>query len=170
MSTTINGATGIDRFGNTVIAGHQIGYESSYSGEVASASSIPVTADDTIPQITEGAQFFTLTITPKQIGSKLLLRADLNYQLAVDVGCVLAIFKSDVSDALAISVNQPRATAIANMQCVGEFTTTSLSPITFTVRAMVVGDNATLTVNGVTSARLYGGTFRSGLSATEIAQ
>ena len=168
MSTTISGSTGIDRFGNTVIAGHQIGYDEFYDGEVATGTPF-FPNDDTIPQVTEGTQFYSLTYTPKAIGSKLVINSLINAGLSVDSPIMLGIFKSDVNDALGFSSLQPRSTGLSLVVCTASFVTTSLDPITFTIR---VGSNiaSTVTINGLGGIRKFGGAFRSGLSVTEIAQ
>ena len=168
MAVTIDGTTGIDKFGNTVIAGHQIGYDENFDG-AWSQGTANYPDDDTIPQITEGTEFYTLVYTPKVIGSKLVIRSIMTTQLSVDNATAIGIYKSDVADALGMSWLHPRSTGGNNIVCEATFVTTSLLPITFSVRAGGV-ISGTVVINGLGLSRKFGGAFRSGLSVTEIAQ
>ena len=164
MSTTISGSTGIDRFGNTVIAGHQINHESFHTGTYATNTAL-IPADNTIPQITEGTEFMALSYVPNQIGSILVI--DVVFSGGCNNSLMCALFDGN-TDAIAGS-SQWVSSDYCNVAFKFEMISVSLSAIPFTVRAgaRVAG---TTWFNGSSIGATFGGVMASSITVTEIAQ
>ena len=144
----------------------RVSYE---TGAYASTTSV-IPSDDTVPQITEGAQFMSLSITPRKATSK----AEIDVTLYVTCynatsHLVAAVFKD--SDANAI------ASAIVTNGGVGfymplrikktiQFSDTN--PHTISVRLGVPNNSYPISVNGL-SSRVLGGSLVSSLVVTEYA-
>lgn len=125
--------------------------------------------DDTIPQITEGAEFMTLSITPQSATSKLVIEVIANVSSSIGNNICLALFQDATANALA-TVNQlmATATALVVIPLTHIMTSGTTSPTTFRVR-MGSPTAATLGFNGTTVARLYGGVMASSIVIREIA-
>lgn len=139
-----------------------------FNGSVATGTTT-IPYDDTIPQITEGDEYMTLAITPKSATSKLVIKVVFNYsQTGAATATTLALFQDSTANALAATGQTVDATTYLH-QLVLEYTMTSgtTSETTFRVRA---GDSAseTLTFNGVSGARKYGGVMASSITITEV--
>jgi len=138
----------------------------SYSGSLNSGGG-KIPWDDTIPQNTEGTEFYSVTITPTDANS--LLEIDANIQCASSVvdQLVAALFKDSEANARAAAVvsttqgaGQPGLITIKYFMVAG-----STAATTFKLRAGgVVGD---ITVNGTSLARRFGGAGVSGISVKE---
>lgn len=125
--------------------------------------------DDTIPQITEGDQYLTVSITPRLATS--LLRVDFvfNATSSVQAWIQAALFRDAIANALGVgqifagSANEGGQVILTVFATAG-----TTDPTTFRVRAglNVAG---TLTFNGATGARLYGGVYASSITVSEIA-
>jgi hypothetical protein len=147
------------------LIGYTVAYQTSNS---AIAGTTPV--DDTIPQISEGAEVVTLTTpTPQSTSSKFLLI--FNAQVQNGNGDLQAIFhlhKSGQTDAL--SLRYTRMTAAADVKEVAIVfvdSPASSSPVTYSVRAgNASGIN--MFINGTSSGRVGGGASRATLLAVEI--
>lgn len=124
--------------------------------------------DDTIPQITEGDQYMSQTFTPRSASSKLLIRAEGHFEFSTINGIAMALFMDAVANALATTDNWVGAATVAGMQVLQhEMTPGSTSLITFRVRAGGWGAGTT-TFNGYSSGRMYGGTYASSITITEV--
>jgi len=105
-------------------------------GEVALAGLIP--ADNTIPQISEGTQFLSLSYTPKRAGNKLRIKVDAyiveNTNSANNVA--IALFQDGGANAIAsaAAVVPKNDFDQGLMNISKEITVSSTSAITFTVR------------------------------------
>ena len=139
------------------------------TGAVATGTTT-IPSDDTIPQNTEGDQYMTLAITP--LSTTNALKIDVVIQLASSAAggrMTAALFQDSTANALAtggqgfIDANKPFSMSFTYYMTAG-----TTSSTTFKVRAgaSVAG---TTTFNGVSSARLYGGTYSSSITITEIA-
>jgi len=128
-------------------------------------TTIPV--DDTIPQITEGAQFLSLAITPISATSKLLFEIILMVSTSGANGITVALFQGATANAIAALLTNSGATFNTTAALNYFMTSGTTSSTTFTVRA---GPGAgTLTLNGNSSARFLGGVMYSSITITEIA-
>lgn len=141
-------------------------------GEVATGSTI-IPVDDTIPQSTEGDEYITVTITPKNATNKLIIEAQLFlYHTGTNARVVMALFKDSETDA---------RTAVYKRTDTGgnvfpspqnicyEMVAGGTSAITFKIRAggSIAG---TTTFNGNAGARRLGGVMNSFIQVTEVAQ
>ena len=140
------------------------------SGAVATTTTL-LPGDDTIPQITEGAEFLTLAITPTSSTSK--LRIDvivyLNHSVST-AGIYAALFRDSTADALAAAASQVPNSGGQMPVCITHYATSgTTSSTTFRVRGGS-GDAGTVTFNGNSSgSRKFGGAYASTITITEIA-
>lgn len=122
--------------------------------------------DDSIPQIGEGAEWATLSITPKATTHKLKITVQLWLQGGATNHC-LALFQDATANALTALCWAPTNTsyhqAITMVHYMDAGTT---SATTFKVR-MGNGGGSAITVNGQ-SGRLYGGVGSSSITIEEI--
>lgn len=137
-------------------------------GEVATGTGT-IPEDDTIPQNTEGNEFITATISPMGAATTLCIRARIF--VAVDAGSsqmTMALFQDSAVNALAVSSDLSNGVNTA-MALDLEFFMVSgtTSPITFKIRA---GSDAasTMTFNGASGARKWGGKLASTLTIFEF--
>lgn len=151
------------------IAGEIVQVVNYQTGAVATGAT-PMVLDDTIPQKTEGNEFMTLAITPKNANNILVI-------IATSFGCFsatpasmgIALFKDAVADALAamarraFGADSPEDIILKHYMVAG-----TTSEITFKVR--IGGDSAgTFTFNGQSAGRWFGGVMASGITIWEIA-
>ena len=149
-------------------AGSVLQVVNTQSGAVATTTTI-IPADDTIPQITEGAQFLSLVITPISATSKLLIQTVM--QLSINSGstCSTALFQDATANALAASLSYSAVASAVAIQSINYFMTSgTTSATTFTVRFGPAG-GTTVTVNGFAGGRIFGGVGYSSITITEIA-
>lgn len=138
---------------------------------ISSAVAIGTTVlpyDDTIPQNTEGDEYLTLAITPKFSTSKLKIDAVLNFGTTANAVVTAALFQDSTAGALAAAGERSAATnTLLQVDLTHFMTAGTTSSTTFKIRA---GPSAaaTLTFNGDSSARRYGGVIASSLTITEI--
>jgi len=138
------------------------------TGAVATGTTtIPL--DDTIPQITEGDQYMTLAITPTNASST----------LEIDVTCVVsnslagrlicALFRVGTTDSLAVvTQNIHTATAIITFTYKAVISAANTNAQTFTVRAGgATGQGGTITFNGSSGTREFGGVMSSRITIKE---
>ncbi len=132
-----------------------------------STTAVAIPTDTSIPQITEGAQFMSLAITPTSATNKLKIDV-------VFVGCcnnsrdaVVALFQDSTANALAAVIeymdNNGEGYTVAFSYVMTAGTT---SETTFRVRAGM-DDTSTLTFNGAAGAALLGGVMASSITITE---
>lgn len=195
-SPTINGGT-IDNSTITVdaISGHTSANTMTVAGIVIISSVLPQSAlplgaavqtasslltavatgttviplDDTIPQITEGDQYMTVSITPKSATNTLNINifALIGHSTAT-APMIIALFQDATANALAATDNTSSATATAPSTFSLQHTLTAgtTSSTTFRVR---IGSNSagTTTVNGQAGSRLFGAITKSSIVVTE---
>lgn len=136
------------------------------SGAVATGTTI-IPTDDTIPQITEGTEFMTRTITPKSATNRLLIEVKLFGAVSAVQDMIVALFQGATANALAAAAVTP--TGNGYMQVVTftfDMIAGSTSLQTFRVRGGPAGA-ATITFNGVAGARKFGGVASSSIKITE---
>jgi len=122
--------------------------------------------DNTIPQITEGKEYMTLSITPKSSLSKLLIEVIVNGSRDTNGDSMVALFVGTTVDALAVS-NIYATAGWRNQFALNYFMTAgTTSELTFRVRAG--GHAGTFTFNGHTGTGVMGGTLMSSITITEI--
>jgi len=122
--------------------------------------------DDTIPQNTEGDEVMTLAITPKSATNKLLIRVNVFFASSGATQNAATLFQDTTAGALA--AGQGYSAADGSQQISFEYYMTSgtTSETTFKVRLGATG--GTVTFNGGSGARKYGGVLASSITITEI--
>lgn len=134
-----------------------------------------IPADDTIPQITEGVEILTVSITPKFATSRLLISVVSNLMEDTNVTnlpMVAALFRDSTADAFWASVQDFASSgSLSGSSFVGNIVipASSTSATTFRLR-MGVGNTATATTrwNGYSAARKLGGAQKITLMVQEI--
>jgi hypothetical protein len=125
--------------------------------------------DDTIPQITEGGEVMTLAFTPKSASSKLLINVITHISASVDSLPITALFVGTTANALATCFTHAYGSGDNPLNhTLNHFMTSgTASELTFRVR---VGCNnaGTVTFNGRSGVRKYGGSLASSITITEI--
>lgn len=138
----------------------------SIDGVLATGTTL-IPNDDTIPQNTEGDQYYSVSITPKSTTNVLEIIGFMQGTTTAANNLILALFQDSTADS--IGVNYGRVVASANpVQVIVNTTivagTTSATTIKLRAGLQSAG---TLTVNGEAGARKMGGLLRSGLIVRE---
>lgn len=167
--TVVSGDTGVDKFGNTVIAGHIIQVANTVVSTVATGTTL-LPFDDTIPQNTEGDQYMSLAFTPKFATS--LLKIDVSVVIGHSAAnnMIVALFRDTTAGAIGVSWQfLASAPSEVNISFSVVVPANSIANTTFKVRA---GGNlaGTTTFNGRSGTRYFGGVSSSSITITEIAQ
>jgi hypothetical protein len=132
-----------------------------------SSTATTMPADDTAPQNTEGAEFMTLAITPKNANNLLEIDVVLNVAgSGTDAVITGALFQDTTADAInACSMNNNNSNGRLTITMKHYMTAGTTSATTFKVRA---GSNSGTTYfNGSAGAREYGGITRSSITIKE---
>jgi hypothetical protein len=133
------------------------------------SGSIPY--DDTIPQITEGTQVLSRSITPTSASSTLVISISLNCTPLAAAEMIAALFQDSTANALsAMSMYASGAGERVNIAFTHTMVAGTTSSTTFTVRcgpAAAVGTSGELNGSG-TAARRLGGVMSSSITITEI--
>lgn len=156
----------VDADVNVKLAGDVVQVAFAQTGAVATTTTV-MPFDDTIPQITEGAEFLTRSITPTSATSKLLVEVVLNGSCSTTSYITVGIFRDSTASALATASKYGVANSYEQvvLSCIVDAGSTSAT--TFRVRA---GQHTagTLTVNGDGGARRLGGAMATTIKVTEI--
>lgn len=136
------------------------------AGVVSHTTQIPF--DDTIPQNTEGDEIFTLTITPTNASSTLLIEFNSNFAASTALRATAAFFVDSTADALATFSQRVESTARPEDIHARLFLPAgSTSARTYKVR--MGPDTGTLYRNSSqATSHTYNGTMVSSFSVTEI--
>jgi hypothetical protein len=142
-----------------------------YAAYTANADlTVALPCDDTIPQITEGTEIVTASITPKLASSKIRVRfRGFGTNSTADEHTGAALFRDAVSNALtAICVTIDKAGYVYPYHLEFEESAGSVTARTYRIR---VGKSVsgTMRFNGTHSNRMFGGTAVSTLVVEEIA-
>jgi hypothetical protein len=150
--------------------GQVIAVSNTQTGAVASGTTV-MPADDTIPQITEGDEYMTLAHTALSTSNKLkidvvVVCAESAAGTPLKVG--VALFKDTTTDALAAVTSRMVAQDVLTAISFTHYMTApSTSSVTYRVR-IGPGAAGTVTFNGITAARIFGGVMASSITITEI--
>lgn len=163
---TLPNATGTVQLNTT--AGNIVQIVNTQTGAVASgANAMP--HDDTIPQNSEGIEFITLAVTPQSATNKLLIEAQLLVSASSVERVGVALFQDSTVNAIAaISEYVSTATAQHLLVIRHYMTSGTVSATTFKIR-IGTPTGATITLNGESGSRLFGGVGASSITITEIA-
>jgi len=134
------------------------------TGAVATGTTaFPV--DDTIPQNTEGNEFMTLAITPSDAASTLRIDIVIHITSDNDAQMRAALFQDSTANALAVATINTDISHANNIKFTHYMTAGTTSSTTFKVRGG--SGSGTITLNGVSGGRLYGGVLLSNITITE---
>ena len=167
--TNITAGTGITIGTSTISAAGAVlqRQESMLSTYTSTATAIPV--DNTIPQITEGAEFTSLAFTPQSASSTLLIEIFAPYLVnSATSGITVALFVDATANALAAVGGQNSTSTISYAGHYLQYRVASGSTSARTYRMRYGGNSGTTYINGTSSAGLYGGVMLSGIRVTEI--
>lgn len=156
---------GIDKNG-TALSGRVVQVVNTQTGAVATGSTT-IPFDDTIPQNTEGTEFVTLPITPRSAANKLRIEVTVFCTVTSTPWIIVALFQDAVADALAtIASFNNLSTAGMAITLVHTMDAGTTSATTFKVR---IGPSsaATVTFNGQSGGRIFGGRAASSITITE---
>ena len=134
---------------------------------VATGSTVfPV--DDTVPQNDEGNEWMTLAVTPASASNLLRIDVCVNQATTSDDSMACAIFQDTTANALAATAyRQSAANKINSIYMTHWMTAGTTSATTFKVRGGGM-NSGTITFNGVSSGRLFGGVMSSFIIITEV--
>lgn len=129
---------------------------------------VAIPQDDTVPQITEGTQILSATITPKSLLNRLRYRfVGLVGQNAINWVTAAAFLNANAN-----AINVTTAYQATDVVCwpytlEGEIAVSALAPQTFSIRVGAASLSAS--INGSGSTRFFGGAARATLVVEEIA-
>jgi hypothetical protein len=124
--------------------------------------------DNTIPQTTEGTNFFSVAWTPAAIGNLIRIETTIFGAYSVAAHVIAALFQDATANALAaISMQTTTTNQDVHLTLVYQFTAVSTSSTT--IKLNIGGSTAgTFTLNGNAGASVFGGTATSSFRITEI--
>ena len=171
MSTTVDGDSGGTAVTTTTLPtlqGQVLQVVNYQTGAVATGTTV-TPADDTIPQITEGVQYMSLAVTPRSASSTLLVTV-VSYA-AVSVATAwstTALFKDAATGAVAVGIGNSYTGGIIVPGIINYSQVSgSTASTTFTVR-VGISTAGTLTFNGSSGGRVFGGVMSSSITITEV--
>jgi hypothetical protein len=136
------------------------------SGSFASTTNV-IPTDNTIPQNTEGAEYFTLSITPTSATSKLLIQIVAQTAPIGAAWITVALFQDSNANALAVASTYQSISTAASTQTVNyHMTSGTTSATTFKMRYGPTGNTATINGSG---SPIFNGTWITSMTITEIA-
>jgi hypothetical protein len=148
-------------------AGKVVQVVNTETGAMATGTTI-IPFDDTIPQNTEGTQFMSLAITPTSATNNLKIEVRIFATVTGTTWMIAALFQDTTANALAtVAAFTSTSTAGSPIVLTHYMAAGTTSATTFKVR---VGPNAaaTVTFNGQSGARIFGGVAASSITITEI--
>lgn len=131
------------------------------------STSVVIPVDNTIPQITEGAEFLTATITPQSATSRLIVM--LSTQAApVNIATVtLAIFRDATANAIGSTCESANtANTAISLSCMASVISGSTSATTFRMR--LGANSGQVFVNGSSGGAYFGGVSATSMSVIEV--
>jgi hypothetical protein len=135
---------------------------------VTTGSTFP--ADDSIPQIGEGASFFDAdAFTPTDANSTILI--DVLAFVATNTSgalCTIALFKDSDANALAASKVNDATANVHHSPIAIHYQEAAVSTSARTYKLRYGANAGTTTGNGVNAARLFGGVVASSITITEV--
>ncbi len=137
----------------------------SSTGAVATGNT-QIPRDDTIPQNTEGNQYLSLSITPTSATSRLSITAVLNGDLGGSQHITAALFQDSTASALMCGSQGTTSGSIKQLRIEHDMVAGTTSATTFNIRVGADGAG-TYTLNGLASARNFGGVLLSSIKIVE---
>ncbi len=137
-----------------------------YTTYTSTGAGIP--SDNSIPQITEGIELMTVSITPTSATSRLRIEFDGRFGGGSGSSGVAALFQDSIANALVAESNGTYDSAnLYPIDLVHEMAAGTTSATTFRVRVGSIA--STLYINGSSAERKFGGVSACRLRVTEIA-
>lgn len=134
----------------------------------ANTGSTTIPSDDTIPQNTEGNEFMTATITPKDASSTLIIEVQGHFSNGAGTDMTMALFQDTTADALTATVKAPISTTLPEpLTIIHSMTSGTTSATTFKVRAGSSAAGTTGFNASPAGARALGGVINSRIVITE---
>lgn len=139
---------------------------STETGAVATGTTL-IPFDDTIPQSGEGDQFMTLAITPTNASGRLRIDVQVFATATNTPWISVALFQDSTANALAATSRfNATSTAGGDVSLTHFMTAGTTSATTFKVR-IGASSSSTVTFNGQSGGRLFGGVMASSITITE---
>lgn len=152
---------------HTMLSAGMVVQESVSSFTAVATGTTVLPLDDTIPQITEGIEFMTISFTPKSATNILVIEANVMLASSVANNLIAALFQGATANALAAgSSNNQTANSARMVHVTHSMAAGTTSAITFRIRGGGNGAGTT-TFNGVSGARLFGAISKSYIKVTE---
>jgi len=124
--------------------------------------------DNTIPQLAEGTNVFSVVFTPTAIGNKIRIEARVFGAYSVAAHVTAALFQDATADALA-AVSAQTTTTNQDIEHTLVYVYTAASTSTTTLKLNIGGSTAgTYTMNGNAGTSIFGGVATSSFIVTEI--
>ncbi len=162
MATVIRGDDNFD----TAINGKVLQVGHVQVGTVATGTT-PMPFDGSIPQITEGDEFMSLSFTPKNASNILLIESSASVSTTTNDYAGFALFKDAVTNALSSKVSFVSPThAIMPLMLQHRMVAGTTSAITFRIRVGAQVANTT-TFNGRVGGLVGGSVLSSYITVTE---
>lgn len=140
----------------------------SSSGSYATGST-QIPFDDTIPQVTEGDQYMSISFTPQNALSTLIVEVNAYFAAGSGKAIIAAIFRDGAVNALSAGSYESFANnAFGVIVLRVAVTANSTSPTVFTLRAGS-NDGSTIDFNGDNASRKFGGVSSTSWKITEVA-
>ena len=134
-----------------------------------SATTVAMANDDTIPQSTEGAEIFSVAITPTAIGNKIKIKAQVVFSTSIVITVSGALFIDSTANALkAVGLTNAGAGFFSELTMEHEYTAVDTTEHTFKLR--MGPESGTMYINGYNASRYYGGVANTFMSVTEVKQ
>jgi len=180
MPITINGSgtvTGISAGGlpDGIITRPEMGYAGAvlqvvnFQTGTRATGTATIPLDNTIPQNTEGTEFLSLSITPTNSTSKLLIDIRMILAGSVTTALTAALFQDATANALASMFGSVTVgDGLVPVSFSHYMTSGTTASTTFKVRAGL-GGAGTTAFNGNSTASYMGGTLASSITITELA-
>jgi hypothetical protein len=141
-----------------------------YGNWVQSATIIP--SDDTIPQITEGIELMTATITPVYANSRFWIQFTCAAMSSIAIYAIFTLFRNSVANALKTEMRGIGATGHFQQPWTIQYLDVaqgSLTPIVYRIRYGPASAGS-IYVNGNNTSRQFGGNQLATITIMEIKQ
>jgi len=151
----------------TGVGGKVVQVVNAIDSAVATGTTVMVT-DDTIPQKTEGVELMTLAITPTSASNKLFIQIQAVVSHTAATTMHLGLFQDTTANALAGTMNYESGSTGHFIISLNHYMTSGTSSsTTFKFRAGGAAAG-TITFNGASGSRFFGGSMASSITITEI--
>ncbi len=167
-----NGVTGIlpvANGGTAVAASDPVIQRVSTTVSTSATGTTTIPFDNTIPQNTEGDQYMSLAITPKNTANILVIDVNIIVANSAAVQISVALFQDSTAGALSATSQGSNSTNYTNnIRFRHSMTAGTTSATTFKVRAGPA-TAGTITFNGNSGTQIFNGVAASGITITEYA-